>query len=178
MGETLSIARSPLTGWPGIVAPGLRVVEVPFRTQVNVRTADPAGVGIPLPVEPGTSQRIEDTLVLWLGPDEWLITAAPGAEPPSVVDGSAASIVDVSAQRTTLLVEGEHARDLLAHGCPLDLHPTVFPVGHCAQSTLARTQVVLVRVAEDAFHVLVRASFARYLADWLDDAAVEYGTPG
>jgi heterotetrameric sarcosine oxidase gamma subunit len=35
-------------------------------------------------------------------------------------------VVDVSAQRTTLRLRGEHARDLLAGGCSLDLHPRVF----------------------------------------------------
>jgi sarcosine oxidase subunit gamma len=166
---------SPLAGWPGIAAARLRVAELPFRTQINVRTADPAGtdLGVPLPAAPGTSHRTGDTLVLWLGPDEWLVTDAPDAKPLSGADDTV-SVVDVSAQRTTVLIEGEYARDVLAHGCPLDLHPSAFPVGGCAQSTLARTQVVLVRVAEQAYWVLVRASFARYLADWLDDASVEY----
>lgn len=165
--------RSPLAGWPGIAVPGLRVVELPFRTQLNLRAAKGFDPGVPLPAEPGATARAGDTLVLWLGPDEWLVTGPPDGTLLSTVE-DAGSVVDVSAHRTTLLVAGAHARDLLAHGCPLDLHPDVFPVGHCAQSTLARTQVVLVRVEPDAYHVLVRASFARYLADWLDDAAVEY----
>jgi sarcosine oxidase subunit gamma len=169
---------SPLSGWPGIEAPGLRATELPFRTQTDVRAADPDAVdlGVPLPVTPGTVQRAGDTLVLWLGPDEWLVTDAPDAKPVSIVDESV-SVVDVSALRTTILVEGEHARDVLAHGCPLDLHPSAFPVGRCAQTTLARTQVVLVRVTEDAYWLLVRASFARWLADWLIDAATEYVHP-
>jgi sarcosine oxidase subunit gamma len=165
--------QSPLAGWPGIDAPRLRLAELPFRTQTNVRTADPAraDLGVPLPVVPGTSHRSGDTLVLWLGPDEWLLTDAPDAKPLSVVD-DLVSLVDVSAHRTTVLVEGEYARDVLAHGCPLDLD--ALPAGGCAQSTLARTQVVLVRVAEQAYWILVRASFARYLAGWLEDASVEY----
>jgi sarcosine oxidase subunit gamma len=153
--------RSPLHGWAGIDVPGLRVVEVPFRTQIDVRAAR-----LDVPDAPGTR-------VLRLGPDEWLVTTDPDAPAMSTVD-EALSVVDVSAQWTTVLVEGEHGRDLLAHGCPLDLHPGVFPVGACAQSTLARAQVVLVRVAEQGFWVLVRASSARYLAGWLEDAAVEY----
>ena len=46
----------------------------------------------------------------------------------------------------------------------------------CAQTTVGRTQVIL--VARDApgsgFWVLVRSSFAGYLTDWLLDAATEY----
>ena len=86
------------------------------------------------------------------------------------------SVIDVRAQRTTLLVTGPRAHDLLAHGCPLDLHPRAFAAGRCAQTTLGRTQVVLVARDEPraGFWVLVRSSFAGYLADWLLDAATEY----
>jgi sarcosine oxidase, subunit gamma len=83
--------------------------------------------------------------------------------------------VDVSAQRTTLLVGGPRARDLLAHGCALDLHPSVFGPGSCAQTMLARAQVVLLS-QQEGFLVLVRSSFAAYLAEWLLDAATEYVT--
>jgi sarcosine oxidase subunit gamma len=86
------------------------------------------------------------------------------------------AVTDVSAQRTTLLVSGARARDLLAHGCALDLNQRAFGAGRCAQTTLARAQVVLVARDEPGagFWVLVRSSFAGYLTDWLLDAAAEY----
>ncbi|OAH12979.1 sarcosine oxidase subunit gamma [Streptomyces jeddahensis] len=75
-----------------------------------------------------------------------------------------------------MLVSGPRARDLPAHGCPLDLYPRAFRAGRCAQTTLARTQVVLFarEQPERGFWVLVRSSFAGYLTDWLLDAATEY----
>jgi sarcosine oxidase subunit gamma len=83
--------------------------------------------------------------------------------------------VDLSAARTTVLVAGDRARDLLAHGCALDLHPSRFPAGRCAQTMLAQAAITLVCVdPEPAYWLLVRASFARYLADWLVDAAAEF----
>lgn len=177
---------SPLAGWAGITGPRLRAAEVPFRTQVNVRVAAKgpaidaigAALGVPLPVEPGTTARSGDLLVLWLGPDEWLVSAGPDEVLEDRLRAAAGtepvSIVDVSAHRTTLLVEGADALAVLAHGCPLDLHPSVFGVGRCAQGTLARAEVTLVRVAEQSFWVLARASFAGHLAGWLEDASVEY----
>src|SRR5690606_33575136 len=58
-----------------------------------------------------------------------------------------------------------------------DLHRRSFTAGQCAQTLLARAGVVLVcRDAEQpSFWIFVRASFARYLADWLADAAAEDG---
>ena len=87
----------------------------------------------------------------------------------------AAAVVDVSANRTTISIAGPRARDLLAFGCSIDLDPRAFGPGRCAQTMLARAQVIIVPVgpeAEPAFRVLVRPSFAAYLAAWLADAAV------
>ena len=88
-----------------------------------------------------------------------------------------APLIDVSAQRTTLRLGGSHARDVLAKGCSLDLHPAVFSAGTAAQTTLGLAGVILIAL-DDAgldYRILVRASFARYLADWLIDAAEEFG---
>lgn len=168
----------------------LRLAELPFLAQLNVRIApkSPAAeavglaLGVPLPLEPNTVNRGGELAVLWLGPDEWLVVGPPGsvgeleARVRKAVGEEPASVVDVSAQRTTLLVTGPRARDLFAHGCSLDLHPRSFEVGRCAQTTLARAHVVLVprHAYKPGFWVLVRSSFAGYLADWLIDAASEY----
>ncbi|GGY15463.1 sarcosine oxidase subunit gamma [Streptomyces anandii] len=168
----------------------LRLAELPLLAQVDVRldpkgaAADAVGLalGLPLPLEPDTVVRTADLAALWLGPDQWLLVGQPGTQRDleSRVRAAAGqepvSVTDVSAQRTTVLVAGPRARDLLAHGCSLDLHPRAFGPGRCAQTTLARTQVVLVARDEPraGFWVLVRSSFAGYLADWLLDAATEY----
>ncbi len=135
-----------------------------------------------MPLQPNTVVRTGELTALWLGPDEWLLIGPPGGEGElesrtrEAAGDEPVSVTDVSAQRTTLLVTGPRARDLLAHGCPLDLHPRSFGSGRCAQTTLGRTQVVLVARDEPraGFWVLVRSSFAGYLADWLLDAATEY----
>ncbi|MCP3822437.1 sarcosine oxidase subunit gamma [Streptomyces sp. A3M-1-3] len=168
----------------------VRLAELPFLAQLNVRldAKGPAAdavelaLGIPLPIEANTCVRGGELAALWLGPDEWLIVGPAGTQHElearlrAAMEGEEAAVVDVSAQRTTLLVAGPSARDLLAHGCSLDLHPHSFGAGRCAQTTLARAQVVLVPRDEHkpGFWVLVRSSFAGYLADWLLDAASEY----
>jgi sarcosine oxidase subunit gamma len=75
----------------------------------------------------------------------------------------------VSANRVCLELSGEGAADVLARGCALDLHRSIFPPGRCAQTLVARAQVILYRT-EDAFRLLVRPSFADYLRAWLTDA--------
>ncbi|MFD0434224.1 sarcosine oxidase subunit gamma [Streptomyces chartreusis] len=168
----------------------VRLAELPFLTQVDVRLdakgaafeAVGLALDLQLPIQPNTVVRTGELTALWLGPDEWLLIGPPGGEGElesrirEAAGDEPVSVTDVSAQRTTLLVTGPRARDLLAHGCPLDLHPRSFGSGRCAQTTLGRTQVVLVARDEPraGFWVLVRSSFAGYLADWLLDAATEY----
>ncbi|TKA08691.1 sarcosine oxidase subunit gamma [Actinacidiphila oryziradicis] len=196
MADTTTTRRSPLAHAAQRLAAAthdcdgaLILAELPFLAQVNVRL-DPKGpadavelaLGIPLPLTPNTSVRGGGLTALWLGPEEWLIVGPAGTQADlearlrSAVGEQHAAVTDVSAQRTTLLVAGDRARDLLAHGCSLDLHPRAFGPGRCAQTTLARAQVVLVasEEPEPGFWVLVRSSFAGYLAEWLLDAATEY----
>ncbi|WP_329184275.1 sarcosine oxidase subunit gamma [Actinacidiphila glaucinigra] len=186
----LSAAARRLTAVTRASGGALRLAELPFLAQIDLRL-DPGGpaaeaaglaLGAPLPLEPCTSVRTGDLAVLWLGPDQWLVVGPPGAQEDlearlrKAAGEAHVSVTDVSAQRTTLLVSGPRARDLLAHGCSLDLHPEVFGPGACARTALARAQVVLVARQETraGFWVLVHSSFAGYLADWLLDAATEY----
>jgi sarcosine oxidase subunit gamma len=166
----------------------IRLTEVPFLTQLTLRATPgtPAAeaaarvLGTPLPIAPNTTSVVGDVEALWMGPDEWLIVARAGSEGlrdalEQALAGGDATVVDVSAQRTAIEVAGADARDVLRKGCALDLHPRVFGAGRCAQTLLARAQVVLVpRTGEPAYRVFVRASFAEYLAEWLLDAAAEY----
>ncbi|GAA3731620.1 sarcosine oxidase subunit gamma [Spinactinospora alkalitolerans] len=174
----------------------LRVAEQPVRTQLTVR-ADPGGpaaaaigrvLGSALPTAATTAVRTGDRRVLWLGPDEWLVTAPLEqrlrleADLRAAADGLAddwACVVDASGQHAVLSIAGPLARDLLAKGCAIDLHPRAFGPGRCARTWLARAQAVILNDAENAgdepaYTVLVRSSYARYLADWLLDASAEW----
>jgi sarcosine oxidase subunit gamma len=164
-----------MTAEPDIATADLRVPTDAVRAATDV-------LGVALPLDPNTWTARPGGQVIWLGPDEWLVTDA--AERPEALEtalrdavvphGGAA--VDVSAQRTAVRLRGRHARALLATGCSLDLHPSVFGVGRCAQTTLGQVGIVLLALDARAadYRILVRPSFAAALADWLLDAAVEF----
>jgi sarcosine oxidase subunit gamma len=183
---------SPMAGWKdefAALSGGVQVREVPFLAHISIRLeADgPAGAAVakvlevPLPVTPCTAVAAGDRQVLWLGPDEWLVVGPPGTAAQLTGDLHAAmdgqgGVCDVSAQRTTLSLTGPRAVDLIAHGCAIDLHPRAAPAGTCVQTNLARAGVILVvrdASARDLW-LLVRSSFAGYLAAWLVDAGHEY----
>jgi sarcosine oxidase subunit gamma len=90
--------------------------------------------------------------------------------------GRHVAVTDVSEARTVIAVAGPRARDLMAKGTPLDLHPRVFGPGACAQSVFAKAGAIIDQV-DDAptYEVYVLNSFADYLWSWLERAGEEYG---
>jgi sarcosine oxidase subunit gamma len=131
--------------------------ELALESQVSVRGEPQPG----FPVEPNTAAGE----VLWLGPDEWLVVGGREDDYPD-----SAAVVDVSAARVCFELSGDEVEDVLAQGCSLDLHPSVFAPGRCAQTLLAKAQVILHRTEPETFRIFVRPSFAPYLRSWLEDA--------
>lgn len=167
----------------------LSIRELPFISQLNLRV-DPndaalmqrlaAALGFTLPVVPNTTASGAERRALWLAPDEWLVVGPDGQQDAleqalrNSLDGAFGSIVDVSANRAVLEIRGARARELLAHGVPIDLDVRSFGPGRCSQTLMAKAQVIIERRSDDpAFHLYIRSTFASYAADWLLDAAAE-----
>lgn len=168
----------------------IAIGERPHRCQIDLRghSGDPAFVqavagviGLNPPIEANTVVGTSELAVLWLGPNEWLIVAPPGAE--SIISnklraglaGLHAAVIDVSEARTTIVVAGPHARDLLTKATSLDLHPRVFGAGRCAQTGMAGTNVILWKIDETpTFDIFVHNSYVEHLWTWLEDASPEF----
>ncbi|MGH2672615.1 MAG: sarcosine oxidase subunit gamma [Actinomycetota bacterium] len=172
---TADPARSALDGRAGDL-PRLGARELPFLAQADVRVARSEADPLPpfVPLEPNTWVGWVGRDVLWLGPDEWLVldgteTTEPGglvAELRTLLSGTHHSVVDVSANRSVLELTGDDRHELLPMGCGLDLHPRSWRDGMCAQTLLAKVPVIL-QERMDSTRLIVRASFADYLVDWL-----------
>jgi sarcosine oxidase, subunit gamma len=148
----------------------VRAERVPFLAQVSLRL-DPAladRLPVALPLEPNTARDDGVRAALWLGPDEWLVLGPPHAgagivaELEAALDGLHRSVVDVSANRIGIELGGPDRLELLASGCPIDLHPRAWGVGSCAQTLFGKAQVILHERAGTT-RLLVRPSFAGYV---------------
>lgn len=167
--QLLELRRSPLAGTSfGVNSPGLSLAEEAFCSLVEVHATRAPSPGL-------------TDLRLWqLGPTWWLVDGPPalgvGLEVPLAGQVRAAHpdahVVDVSAQRTTIVVAGPSAKRLLAHGCSIDL--SLLPVGGCVQGNLAGAQVAIASTGPMSLRIFVRTAFARHLAAWLTDAARDY----
>lgn len=189
MADTAS-EMSPLDGRTGSGAETVVIVEHPHLGKINLRgdSGDQAfmvavaeTVGAAPPVEANTVATAGKNTIFWLGPDEWLVVTAEGkqgeleAALAGALEGHHVSIVDGTDARTMIRLHGSDARNVLMKGCPLDLHTRVFGPGQCAQSILAKTDILLYQ-RDDAptYDIYVLCSFAHYLWDWLADAAKEF----
>ena len=175
-------------------AHGIQLQEWAFLGHISVRcdAGDAALTGAlervlqgELPRTPNTFHATgADCKILWLAPDEWLVITPQGEEGAlayalrqAAGDGFA-SVVELGSGQTVIQMRGARAREVIAKGCPLDLHPRVFGPGRCAQSRLARTLVTIAQVdAGPTFELIVRRSFTDYLWQWLQDACDHPVTP-
>jgi sarcosine oxidase subunit gamma len=130
--------------------------------------------GMHLPLRANTASIDPQRQLLWMGPDEWLLKVRDvhgeqiAGPLRTALAGVHSSVVDVGHGNTTLTVQGPGAADLLARGCPLDLHPRAFPAGSMAQSHIAKAGATVLCLASSTHYELtVRRSFADYLFRWL-----------
>jgi sarcosine oxidase subunit gamma len=162
--------------------------------QVTLRVAPDAAVlerlgralGVPIPTDPNrvSVSAAGRRAVLWAGPDEWLIVDEDRAAATAIeaaVRGATSDAfvvtVDVSENRVAFDIAGPAARDLLEGGITVDLHPRAFTVGSCAQTLLARANVLLWQRTDDpSYRLLVRPSFAAYVERWLRDGIEGLGS--
>jgi sarcosine oxidase subunit gamma len=189
--------ESPLVGADALlkkhqatVSAAFRLSERPFLELVNVRgdTRDAAFVsavesviGCRPPEKANTIARGNGYDMLWLGPDEWLVrsamahdatrTAPLQAKLGAAFVGVFASAVDIGSGYTVLEISGTRTREVLARGCPLDLHPKLFGEGQCAQSHYFKASMTLLPTGVDSFDLVVRRSFADYFVKIMLDAA-------
>ena len=194
MAETLT-ATSPLQGWSdevrrtcpdcddegGAVRRDGRPVGRPGWARRRSRAS--AILGVALPTTPSTYVSNDTLTVIWFGPEEWLITA--GARSAAALEARCERPwASTAARRST------SPRSAPRCGCAVRMPVTCWPraarltctdgcsaKGTAAQTMLGLAGVVLIAL-DDAgtdYRILVRSSFARYLADWLIDAAEEFG---
>ncbi len=188
-----AILNSPLSDFLGRQTRDLQVdgrpcslSEIAFVDMLNLRGAasDPRfskavldTTGMFLPVQANTASIDPQRQLLWLGPDEWLLKLrdrqgdAMAAALQSALRGMHSAVVDVGHGSTTVMLQGPGSAELLARGCPLDLHPRVFSTGALAQTHIAKASAtVLCLYAGIQYEITVRRSYADYLVRWLCEA--------
>jgi len=113
-----------------------------------------------------------------IGPDQWIASAENTDDLTASLReriGAFAAVVDQSDSRLVLHLSGARARDVLAKGMPIDLHPRAFKTGDVA-STLVAHIGVQIDMLDDApiFQLTAPRSMAGSFWSWLSASAAEF----
>jgi sarcosine oxidase subunit gamma len=170
-------------GEPGVVIAerlGLGLATVAVRKGAPVRVAVKSSYGVNLPDESAVVQG-PDVGFVGYGPGQWLaVSEKLGGEALARDLGQRlkglASISDQSGGRTVLRLSGPRARDVLAKGLPIDLHPSVFGPGGAATSTISLMGVQLWQVDDGpTYDIALFRSLSASFWRWLTASAAEFG---
>lgn len=159
---------------------GLATVLARKGLRMALREAARGAYGVDLP---DASLCVSGSEVAFIGsgPGQWLAASGALANGALADDLAAklkgvASISDQSDGRAVLRIAGPRARDVLAKGLPIDLHPSAFGPGSAATSVIALMGVTLWQI-DDAptYDIAVFRSLAGSFWIWLRDSAAEFG---
>ncbi|PTM39923.1 sarcosine oxidase subunit gamma family protein [Bosea sp. 124] len=190
---------TPRGAWAGILqdghlgvagTPGVRIAArdglgiasliAPGTGAAALTAAVKARFGLDLPTKPAISHSATHAAV-WAGPGQWLLLAEnrDGFDDALQAVVGLGAVAEQSSGRAVLRLSGPKAREALAKGCMLDLHPAAFPVGMAALTSIGHIGVHLWR-AEDGpegavFEMMVARSMAGSFWSWLSGAVAEFG---
>ena len=169
---------------------GLRVSERPHKGHLVLRgNADDRAftegvervLGLALPTAPCTFVADAAAAAYWLGPGEWLLLVADHTQTAALESGLREAVrahfsaVDVSGGQTLINLSGPAVAEVMKKSCVYDFSAANFPAGRCVQTVFAKAGALVAKTADGSLDVIIRRSFADYLAEWLLDAGREYG---
>lgn len=132
---------------------------------------------------PKSSKAISNNGVTFIGtaPNQWLVFAEQNIAREFVaaleaLTGDVSALVDQSDARAIVELSGNKARDLLAKGVSVDLHPKAFVVGDAATTLAVHLWITLWQTdPSPTYRIAVFRAFGSSLLDWLISAGAEFG---
>ena len=122
---------------------------------------------------------------VWVGPGQWIVLADDLESRDLEKElrshfGALASTADQSDGRAVVQIAGPRARDVLAKGVPIDLHPRAFQPGDAAITHAAHIGVLMwQRDERPTYDMVMFRTFAEGFANWLKHSAAEFNNgPG
>ena len=154
------IAKTALAGKKLVVA-GTTLAEVNPGTVTSIAPypgqtgAVSAALGFEFPAVNSFAEH-GDAMIVWSGREQAFLI---GADCPDL--SGLAAVTDQSGGWVSLSLQGPLAVAALARYVPMDLRLSAFPVGQAARTPLYHMSMVLIRLGEDSFRLMLFRSMAR-----------------
>ena len=159
---------------------GLATVAARKGQDAALKSAVAEAYGAALPDGSRAAQGPQVSFIGY-GPSQWLAVSESLASEALARDlaqrlKGLASISDQHGGRTVLRLSGPCARDVLAKGLPIDLHPRAFGPGNAATSTISLMGVQLWQVDDaPSYDIALFRSVSESFWRWLTSSAAEFG---
>jgi len=181
---------TPVTAWEGIAAPG-RLGRSDAGPGLTIELGGHVGMasvlapadvlgghyGLPLAEAP-RSHAVGDLTLIWTAPGQWLAVGPDRGLAARLTAelGGIAAVSDQSDARAVVRLSGPRARDVLAKGCPIDLHGRAFAPGQVAMTAIGHINVMLRQIDDQpTFEIALFRSMAGSFWSWLAASAGEFG---
>lgn len=175
-GAVPALRHGRADGPPGLVlgveCPPVALVQ-PFRGRRAEASGRLRSLGGPAAPDTPSGAQGEAFSLVWAGPEGWL---ALGGDPAAIADAldGIAAVADQSDARFVVTLGGPAARETLAKGVDLDLHPRAFTPG-AATLTRVRQIGVALWLRDPTFVLIAPRPTAQDLHRWLLRAGAATG---
>ncbi len=168
------IERSPCEGLLPVTAGTVTLTEArpgpitsvsPLKGRERAVSAALKPLGLSFP-GPGVALSSGVVSCVWTGRGQAFLLGAPA---PADLAGIAA-LADQSDGWAVMRLEGEGVEAVLARLVPVDLRAAVFLKGRCVRSTLGHLPLILTRLGDDSFDLMVFRSMAATAVHEVQDA--------
>ena len=151
-----------------IIPPSIYSVSPANGQQKAVSQTFKSAIAVNLPA-PNRTGEADDTRVMWLGIDQWLVF---GAGLPDL--GGKAAVTDQSDAWAIVRMSGDDVEAVLARLVPVDLRAKVFRKGHTARTLIGHMTGSVTRLSPKSFEIMVMRSMASTLVHELERAALGF----
>ena len=165
---------------------GIQIQELSFINKINLRLNSNQNeymkisgkiLDAILPTKPNTYTKNQNINIIWMGPDEWLITFNDNnilfKKLKDEIGDLEASVTDISENRTIIRISGEKTNKLLSKFLFLDLEKNLSNESACAQTLFVKVPVLLVRNSKEKeiseLDIFINRSHSNYVYNLIVD---------
>ena len=173
---------------------GISIEELPFVGKLNLR-GNPKDkdflsnvdsiLKTVIPLDPNTKIQNKDFQVIWLSPNEWLLSFINNDifieilnKLYNQLDPEKTSVTDISENKTIIRIEGNHTSELLRKFMVIDIDNVLNDNSRVAQTIFVKIPIIIIRNHFDeekqSFDVHVNRSHTKYLSDLLLDGCNQF----
>ena len=137
--------------------------------------------GLEIPTQSSKVNSNKETRILWSAPRTWLILTNKENAIETVEKSfkeSDFAITDISHSRAVIQIQGDHAKEILKKGSPINFNE--FVVNQCAGTVFHGINIIIDSISNepDTFNLLVLRSFGESFYHHITDSALEFGYVG